>query len=160
MEQSKYEGLIQPLEALAARNPAQYRLRVALLAALGYVYLLFVVVLLLGLIALILFYASINWLVIKILWIPLVIVGIVLRSLWITLPVPDGTELRREQAPALFDLVHEVTTALNGPKVHHLLLSGDFNAGIVQIPQFGMFGWLTNYLEADGVAGAVRVSIS
>jgi len=146
MEQSKYESLIRPLEALAAENPGQYRLRVALLAALGYFYLLVVVTLLLGIVVLVLFYASFNWLVIKILWIPLVLVGIVLRSLWITLPVPDGTELQREQAPALFDLVHEVTTTLNGPKVHHILLSGDFNAGIVQIPQFGMFGWQTNYL--------------
>jgi len=146
MEQSKYENLIRPLEALAAENPGQYRLRVALLAALGYLYLLVVVTLLLGIVALVLFYASINWVIIKILWVPLVLVGIVLRSLWITLPVPDGTELQRKQAPVLFDLVHEVTTALNGPKVHHILLSGEFNAGIVQIPQFGMFGWQTNYL--------------
>jgi Zn-dependent protease with chaperone function len=146
MEQSKYESLIKPLEALAAKKPGQYRLRVALLAALGYLYLLIVVTLLLGIVVLVLFYTRINWLVIKILWIPLVLVGIVLHALWITLPVPDGTELQREQAPALFDLVHEVTTALNGPKVHHILLSGDFNAGIVQIPQFGMFGWQTNYL--------------
>jgi Zn-dependent protease with chaperone function len=146
MEQSKYQSLIKPLEALATENPGQYRLRVALLAALGYLYLLVVVILLLGIVVLVLFYASINFLILKILWIPLVLVGIVLRSLWITLPVPDGTELQREQAPKLFDLMHEVTTALNGPKVHHTLLSGDFNAGIVQIPQFGMFGWQTNYL--------------
>src|ERR1051325_2693547 len=146
MEQSEFENLIKPLEALAAENPSQYRLRVALLAALGYLYLLVVVAVLLTIVVLVLFYASFNWLVIKILWIPLVLVGIVLRSLWITLPVPEGVELQRAQAPVLFDLVHEVTTALNGPKVHHILLSGDFNAGIVQIPQFGMFGWQTNYL--------------
>ena len=146
MEQSKFESLIKPLETLAAQNPGGYRLRVALLAALGYLYLIVVVTFLLGIVVVVVLYASINWLVIKVLWIPLVLVGIVLRSLWITLPVPDGMELQREQAPALFDLVHEVTTALNGPKVHHILLSGDFNAGIVQIPQFGMFGWQTNYL--------------
>jgi Zn-dependent protease with chaperone function len=146
MEQSEFENLIRPLEELAAKNPGQYRLRVALLAALGYLYLLVIVTLLLGVVVFVLFYASINWLVIKILWIPLVLVGIVLRSLWITQPVPDGVELQREQAPALFDLVHEVTTALNGPNVHHILLSGVFNAGIVQIPQFGMFGWQVNYL--------------
>jgi len=52
-------------------------------------------------------------------------------------------ELEREQAPELFDLIHEVTTALNGPKVHHVLLSDEFNASIVQIPQFGMFGLAT-----------------
>jgi len=146
MEQSKYESLIRPLEARAAQNPGQYRLRVALLAALGYLYLLVVVTLLLGIVVVVLFYTGANFLVIKVVWIPLVLVGIVLRALWITLPVPNGVELQREQAPALFDLVHEVITTLNGPKVHHILLSGAFNAGIVQIPQFGMFGWQTNYL--------------
>lgn len=90
MEQSEFENLIRPLEELAAKNPGQYQLRVALLAALGYLYLLVVVTLLLGIVVFVLFYASINWLVIKILWIPLVLVGIVLRSLWITQPVPDG----------------------------------------------------------------------
>ena len=113
---------------------------------LGYAYLLFVVLILLAIVAVILFYARLNWVVLKILWIPLVIVGIVLRSLWITLPEPDGAELRRDQAPALFDLIHEVTTKLNGPKIHHVLVTGDFNAAVVQIPQFGMFGWLNNYL--------------
>ena len=150
MEQSKFESLIKPLEELAAENPGGYRLRVALLAALGYTYLLVVVAVLLGIVVMCVYYAwaaaSINWVIIKVIWIPLVLVGIVLRSLWITLPVPDGAELDREQAPALFDLVHEVTTALNGPSVHHILLSGDFNASIVQIPEFGMFGWQTNYL--------------
>lgn len=146
MEQKEFENLIKPLERLAAENPGGYRLRVALLAALGYLYLLVVVSVLLGIVVVVLFSVRFNSLVIRILWIPLVLVGIVLRSLWITLPVPDGMELRREQAPALFELVHEVTTALNGPTVNHILLSGEFNAGIVQIPQFGMFGWQTNYL--------------
>jgi hypothetical protein len=30
--------------------------------------------------------------------------------------------------------------------VHHVLISDEFNASIVQIPRFGMFGWLRNYL--------------
>jgi Zn-dependent protease with chaperone function len=146
MEENKLAALIRPLEDFAAKHPGAYKMRVALLATVGYAYLLLVVSVLLGIIVTVVFYASINFVVIKILWIPLVLVGIVLRSLWITIPVPDGMELEREQAPELFDLIHEVTTALNGPKVHHVLLSDEFNASIVQIPQFGMFGWLHNYL--------------
>ena len=46
----------------------------------------------------------------------------------------------------LFDLVDEVTNALSGPKVHHIIVSDEYNASINQIPQFGMFGWLRNYL--------------
>ena len=146
MEDDKLATLIPSLEKFAAEQPDSYKLRVALLAVLGYAYLLFVVLILLGIVAVILLYARLNWVVLKILWIPLVIVGIVLRSLWITLPEPDGMELQREQAPALFDLIHEVTTKLNGPKIHHVLVNSDFNASVVQIPQFGMFGWLNNYL--------------
>src|SRR5687767_13676339 len=137
---------IRSLESFAEARPGLYRLRVGLLAALGYVYLLLVVLILLAIVAATLFYVRLNWIAIKVLWIPLALVGLVLRSLWITIPEPDGMKLQREQAPALFDLIREVTTALNGPKIHHVMLSEDFNAAIVQIPQFGMFGWLRNYL--------------
>ena len=146
MADDKLAVQIRRLEAFAAAKPGLYKFQVALLAALGYVYLLFVVLILLAIVVATLIYARLNWLVIKFLWIPLVLVGIVLRSLWITLPEPDGAELQREQAPALFDLIHEVTTKLNGPKIHHVLVNGDFNASVVQIPQFGMFGWNSNYL--------------
>ena len=54
--------------------------------------------------------------------------------------------MRAADAPKLFDLVNQVQRATNGPKVHKLLLTGDLNAGIVQIPRLGMFGWQENYL--------------
>jgi hypothetical protein len=72
----------------------------------------------------------------------MVLAGLVLRSLWITIPEPDGKELHHSHAPKLFDVVSRVGKTLSGPKVHHLLISDEFNAGIVQIPRFGMFGWL------------------
>lgn len=146
MEENKLAALIRPLESFAATNPKLYRFRVALLASLGYAYLLFVVTLLLAIVAAFLYYGSINSLTIKVLWIPLVLVALVVRSLWITIPEPDGKELQRDQAPALFELVSEISKALSGPKVHRVLVSDEFNASIVQIPQFGMFGWLRNYL--------------
>jgi Zn-dependent protease with chaperone function len=150
MDESKFASLVRSLETSAAKNPGAYKFRVGLLGALGYVYLLLIVSLLLGIVAAVLYLfvysGHFNAVLLKVLWVPLVLVGIVLRSLWITLPVPDGTELKREQAPALFDLIHEVTETLNGPNIHHVLLNGEFNAGIVQIPQFGMMGWLNNYL--------------
>jgi|SoiMethySBSTD1v2_1073268.scaffolds.fasta_scaffold03311_3 Zn-dependent protease with chaperone function len=150
MDDKQFASLVSSLETFASKNPGVYKFRVGALGALGYVYLLLVVSILLGIVAALLsllFYeGAVNVLILKVVWIPLVLVGIVLRSLWITIPVPDGTELTREQAPGLFELIHEVTKTLNGPKIHHVLLNGDFNAGIVQIPQFGMMGWLNNYL--------------
>lgn len=146
MEENNLAAQIRPLEAFAAANPALYRFRVALLASLGYVYLLVLVALLLGIVAAALLYARLNAGIIKLLWIPLVLVGLVLRAMWVTIPEPDGKELQKSDAPALFELIDEITTALNGPKVHRVLLSDEFNASILQIPQFGMFGWLRNYL--------------
>lgn len=146
MEEAKLASLIPRLEVFAAAKPSLYRLRVALLASVGYLYLITIVLVLLGIAAVTVYYVRFNWATIKILWIPLALVGLVLRSLWITIPEPDGTKLTREEAPALFDLVSEVREALDGPKIHHVLLSDEYNASIVQIPQFGMFGWLRNYL--------------
>jgi Zn-dependent protease with chaperone function len=142
----KLAALIPRLEEFARRKPASYRLRVALLAILGYAYLFAVVVLLLLLVYWVLAYVRINYLTIKVVWIPLVLAWVVLRSMWVTLPAPDGSELTREQAPQLFELADELQKALSGPKAHHILLSDEFNAAVVEIPRFGMFGWAINYL--------------
>lgn len=147
MEENKVASLVRPLEELAETNPGLYRLRVGLLAALGYVYLFVIVFILLAIVAVTLFYVRFNWIMLQVLWIPLALVGLVLRSLWITIPEPEGIKLERKQAPELFDLVDEVRTALSGPTIHHIIVSDEFNASIVQIPQFGMFGWLRNYLN-------------
>lgn len=146
MEEQDLKLLIARLETYAEKHPSLYRLRVALLAAIGYTYLLLVVFLLLALVYVTLVYVRISYLTIKIIWIPLALLGLVLRSLWVTIPEPDGNELRNEQAKRLFDLITEVRKALGGPRVHRVLLSDEFNAGIVQIPRFGMFGWFRNYL--------------
>ena len=146
MDQAKLNNLIDRLEDYSRSNPEAYRLRVALLAGLGYAYLFFVILALLLLIYLILAYVRFNAVTGKLVWIPLVLIGLVLRSLWVTIPAPDGTELTPAEAPRLFEDVQEIQKTIHGPKVHHLLLSDDFNASIVQVPRFGMFGWLTNYM--------------
>jgi Zn-dependent protease with chaperone function len=142
--------LINRLEQFSRKNPAAYRFRVMLVAALGYAYLFAVVIVLLSIVGLTIwamFAANqLNFLAIKFLWIPLVLAGLVLRSMWVSIPVPNGKEVNRDQAPKLFDLITEVRTALAGPDIHHVLLSDELNAGIVQVPQFGMFGWTSNYM--------------
>src|SRR4030095_76692 len=45
-----------------------------------------------------------------------------------------------------YDLVREVETAVQSPHVHHIILTDDFNAAVVQIPRLGVFGWQKNYL--------------
>ena len=146
MDQEKLNNLIDRLEDYARHNPGAYRFRVGLLAGLGYAYLFLVVLALLLLIYVILAYVRFNAVTGKLIWIPLVLIGLVLRSLWVTIPAPDGTELTPAEAPRLFEDVQEIQKTINGPKVHHVLLTDEFNASIVQVPRFGMFGWLSNYM--------------
>ena len=121
-----------------------------LVAAVGYAYLFFIVFLLLGTVGFVIWLMrnarGADWLILIYLWIPLVLAGLVLRSMWISVPAPDGKELRREEALQLFDLIAEVRTALDAPAVHRVLLSDQFNARVVQVARFGMFGWSTTYL--------------
>ena len=146
MTQEEFNDLVKRLEGYARKHPAVYKLRLGLLAGLGYAYLFGVVALLLLLIVVVALYTRFNYLIIKVLWIPLGIVAVVLRSLWIQFPEPEGHELKQEDAPRLFAFVREVRKAAQGPRVHHVLLTDEFNAGIVQIPRLGVFGWHRNYL--------------
>lgn len=146
MDQEQYSILVARLEEFARRNPAGYKLRVAALALLGYLYIFLVVVILLGLILFVVLYGFINFLTIKILLILGALILIALRSLWVKIPVPDGYEIKSVEAPELFDLIAEAAKTLDAPRVHHILLSGDFNAGIIQVPRLGVLGWQRNYL--------------
>lgn len=146
MEEKEFVALVEQLEGYAREKPGEYKLRVALLAALGYVFLVgtvLVVVLLVGFIA---YFGRFNTLLIKILLVPLGLAAIVLRSLWVEFPEPDGLPLRYEDAPRLFDLARSIRQATNGPRLHKILLSDEFNARIVQRPRLGLFGWHENYL--------------
>jgi Zn-dependent protease with chaperone function len=55
-------------------------------------------------------------------------------------------KLSRQQVPSLFELVDELRKALRAPKIHHILLTSEFNAAVVQIPRLGLLGWQQNYL--------------
>lgn len=147
MNEEKFSALVDRLEDYAREHPTQYKIRVGLLAAAGYAYIFTVVAILLLIVVTVAIYLRFNWLVIKILWIPLVLVGVALRSLWVSIPEPEGLQLKQEDAPALFDLVREVEAAVQAPHVHCILLTDEFNAGVVQIPRLGFFGWQKNYLE-------------
>src|SRR5262249_15523118 len=54
--------------------------------------------------------------------------------------------LKRADAEPLFELARTFSRKLKAPKPHTILLTGDFNAGVVQVPRFGLFGWPKNYL--------------
>ncbi len=148
--QAQFGELVQRLEGFARKQPAAYRMRVGLFAVLGYVYLFAI---LSGLILLILL---LIWIVmasqrvhsgfIKLGIVLLVLAGAILRSLWVSFSPPTGILITRQQCPKLFNLMQELTTQLQALKFHHILLTRDFNAAVVQVPQLGILGWQQNYL--------------
>lgn len=149
MNKEQFEAMVQKLESYAERNPSGYRTRVGLLAALGYSYVWFVLAVVLTLVG------GLVWLAmtyrfhtafIKVGLVLLVFAFLIVRSLWVRFPRPEGIVLTRERVPKLFAMIDEVTTALQAPRFHHVLLSDDFNAAVVQRPKLGVFGWQENYL--------------
>jgi Zn-dependent protease with chaperone function len=147
MEQEQFEALVKRLETYARAHPQRYKLRVALLAGLGYAYLLFVLVALLvaaGLLALAFRVAA--FLAIKLAIPLLALIGAVLRAMWVTMPEPEGVLVKRSDAPQLFATLEEIGKRLRSPRPHTVLLTFDFNAGVTHRPRLGIFGWPKRYL--------------
>lgn len=146
MKEEVFVALVDELEGYARQNPAAYRLRVALLAALGYLFLFGIVALaLIGVVGVYL-YGRVSSIVYGLLAIPLIWAAFVLRSIWVKSLAPEGRELKYNDAPRLFDLVKELQAATKGPRVHTILLDDTYNAGIIQRARLGVFGWQKNYL--------------
>lgn len=161
MDTPTFERIVARLEAQSARRPGAYQAKVALLALLGFV-LLVLVVGMSGLGLLLLAGAGIAMLMtggkalilllklgklLIVLAIPLwLLLKSSMQALFVRLPSPQGRELGRGEAPALFDAMDRMRERMKGPRFHHVLLTDEVNAAVVQRPAFGLFGWPRNYL--------------
>ena len=147
MDRAAFEALIARMEALAVGNPAAYRRRVFGLALLGYGYLALVVLVLVALCAF--FIASVVYLralAVKLLFVAGAPLALVLRSMWINMEAPAGERLTRALAPELFRMLDGLRQRQHTPPLHDVLLTPDFNAGVMQVPRLGLFGWHRSYL--------------
>lgn len=147
MQEKEFVALVETLEIYERDRPAIYRLRVALLAALGYLLLFGVVGLALVFPLVMLYVGRLRYFLNYLLIVLFGLAFVILRSLWIDFPEPEGQELKYDDAPRLFDMVNEVRAATNGPRLYKVLLTEEYNASIVQRPRFGAFGWHQNYLQ-------------
>lgn len=154
MTNEQFAKLVDHLEAIAERRPSLYKLRVMLLACVGYVYIFLIVTLVVGTVVLIglgvvisdefaIIAAKIG---IKLGLPLLVLLAIMARALWVRLEAPEGVRVTRKDAPELFKLLRTIRKRLKAPRTDVVLLNPDFNAGIVQIPRLGLLGWQKNYL--------------
>lgn len=144
MDAAALGALVERLERSSARRPGAYRARVTALAVLGYGYLLGVLVLVV--LATVFVVMNLRGLALK-LAIPLVVViGAVLKAVWVTFPAPQGLPLDPRAVPQFFDAVRDVSRRLRGPRVHTILAVPELNAAITQAPRLGVFGWYRNFL--------------
>ena len=150
MSDTQFEQLVRRLAAYAQKHPTQYKLKVALVAALGYAYVLAVLSLALGVGAWLILSlkdgGSSHLSSIKLLFGLGILAAIILRAFWVRFAPPTGYEVHREDAPRLFLLIDKLTTALGTPPFHHVLIVNDLNAAVAQRPRLGIFGWYRNYL--------------
>ena len=147
MTHERFAALVARLEESARLHPAAYRLRVIALALGGYAYLGLVIALLVALLALAI--VSISY--IKVWGVKLaiaiaILLWAVLKSFWIVFPAPGGIAISRREAPALFAMIDRLRSRLRSKRFHHVLITNDFNASVVQRPRLGAFGWHANYL--------------
>ncbi len=141
-----HRALVERLEREAAAFPLRYQWKVALLAALGFAVLGGAVLGAFGLSAgLIVALAAISPVLLlklaKVLWIPVAIGWVVLRSLWISFPPPDGERVSPTQAPMLHAEIERLRKGAGAPRLAGVVVDSDFNAAAASVPRaMGLLG--------------------
>jgi len=147
MTNEQFSAKVAELEAHARRDPRGYRVRTVLLGMLGYAYMTAVVLLVLAVSILAL--GSIVWLKyvgIKLFIAAAAFLGVLFKAIWVTFPPPEGIPLSRQAAPALHAVIDELGGALRAPRFSKVLITSEYNAGVVHVPQYGIFGGRISYL--------------
>lgn len=161
MDSRRFESLVSRLEQTALEHPQRYLASVLAVTLLGFgvlaVAILFALVpallLLLMLVAVVatggkalILLLKLGKLIVLLIWPAWVMVKASLQMLFTRFPRPQGRALTASEAPALFARIDELRRRMQGPRIHHVLLTEDLNAAIVQYPRLGLFGWEENYL--------------
>lgn len=155
MKYEKYVSLIKSLEEYAEKNPQGYQYRVAALAALGYVYLIGLILLCILLPILLVAgfalhpdgFLRVSFQMLKLWWLFLPVLAVyfsflsgAVRSLTAKVPEPAGNEIQPADAPELFEFVEKTCRELNAQTPEKILVTDDFNASVVTTPRYGIFG--------------------
>ena len=147
MTPQHFESLVARLEDDARRHPSSYVARVVVLSLTGYVYVGVVLCVLLALlVGIALSVTRLGFLGAKLLLILGPFVWMILRALRVKQALPEGREVDATTAPALFAEIDALRRALKAPHFHRVLVTPQFNAGVVQVPRLGLLGWSRNYL--------------
>lgn len=144
MQRAEFESLVHRLTAEAERSPGLYRAKVLALTLFGYGTLILAALLALlcsiGMLALMVLKPVLLKLI-KFAWIPLVFAWFVLKSMFVRIAPPEGRRITRAEAPALFDEIDSVRSALAVPPLQAVFIDPEINAGVTQVPRaLGLLG--------------------
>jgi Zn-dependent protease with chaperone function len=152
VEASTFEALVTELEGVAQERPQAYRLRVLGLALLGYAVLLGSILLLLAGSALCIWVLTQTHIrggmrfSLMGLAFCVFMLYYMLKSLWIRVDPPKGIVLGHDNAPVLMALIEDLAKKVGAPKPDCVILDGEFNAGVMELPRLGLLGWSKTYL--------------
>lgn len=137
--------LLQRLEREARDAPGRYRLKLGLLALLGYAVIGLSLLLTLGMtVFLLLYLAIVRPAVEPAIAVPLIMLGILgvvlLRALWVRFDLPAGHVLQEHEAPALQREVERIRAQVGAAPLHGLILNAELNAAAVFMPN-GVGTW-------------------
>lgn len=152
---NKFKTMVQEIEELSSTRPKFYLMQVIGLAALGYAYIWFVLAIL-GIVCAELILLFINSQAISAPYVALklgiILFGmicsmiLILRSFWIKSNPVNGILLDRNKHPDIFSLIENIRHAINAPPIHHIIVTPNYNAAVIQESRLGPFGWHRNYL--------------
>lgn len=132
--------LVERLEREAEHAPARYRLKLALLAALGYAVLGAALATTLGLLLFIIGYMLlVRPPLDPYLAIPIIVLGtagaVVWRALWIRFVAPEGHDLQPDEAPELRAEVERIRTSVGAAPLHGIVINDELNAAAAFVPR-------------------------
>lgn len=148
MNKRELQRLVARLEKQSKAAPGTYRLKVVLLAALGYAYIFLITGLALS---------SLLWAIwqaasgdffgaLRVGLLGGLISLLLLPALWVKIPQPQGRILNAGTAPKLFAMIEKIRDKARCPQIDQVILNDAFNTSIMQIPRLGILGWHRNVL--------------
>ncbi len=150
-QREHFEALAREAEGAMAASLPWYRVKVALLAGLGYAVIFgaLAVLLLIGALCAWAVHSGYVWVLLvkaKVL-LALPVLGFVLmRALWVRVEAPIGRRVTTQDCPLLFEQLADLCRRMKAPRIHRVLIVKDANVSIAQIPRLGILGWQRNYL--------------
>lgn len=146
MTEERFQALADRFERLSRRAPRAYRALVVGLAACGYAYVAFWLVLSLGLLALLVLGTLRAPGLLKLALPVGFFCWVLVRALHVRLQRPEGIALTADRAPALFAEIARLRRLGRVPRLHRVLVDDRLNASVSQVPRLGLLGWPHNDL--------------